>query len=82
MGKDMNYGMAVFFSFIGGALLGAGAAILLAPESGEKTRKRIRQYSEKIADEIKDRVEDMNTKAKKYVDEAKEKIAGVAEKMQ
>ena len=27
--------------FVGGALLGATVALLLAPESGEKTRKRI-----------------------------------------
>ena len=35
--KTLNY----FISFIGGALVGAAAGILLAPEKGADTRERI-----------------------------------------
>lgn len=34
---------SVFFSFLGGAALGAAIAILLAPQSGMKTRKKLRR---------------------------------------
>jgi gas vesicle protein len=33
-------------AFIVGALLGAGAALLFAPQSGRKTRRDIRQFAE------------------------------------
>ena len=31
-----------FFAFLGGLIVGAGAAILFAPESGAETRKKIK----------------------------------------
>jgi gas vesicle protein len=34
-------------ALIAGALLGAGVALLLAPQSGRKTRRDIRQFAEK-----------------------------------
>lgn len=33
----------LLYAFLGGAIVGAGAAILFAPEKGEVTRKKIRQ---------------------------------------
>jgi gas vesicle protein len=33
-------------AFITGALLGAGIALLFAPQSGQKTRRKIRQFTE------------------------------------
>jgi gas vesicle protein len=35
-------------ALIAGALLGAGAALLFAPQSGRKTRRDIRQFAEKV----------------------------------
>jgi gas vesicle protein len=34
-------------ALIAGALLGAGIALLFAPQSGRKTRRKIRQFAEK-----------------------------------
>lgn len=42
-----------FFAFIGGALVGAAVALLLAPEKGEVTRKKIIDSAEKPIDELK-----------------------------
>ncbi len=39
--RSGNGAMGIAFAFLGGALAGAGAALLLAPRSGEETRKRI-----------------------------------------
>jgi gas vesicle protein len=33
--------LALFFTFLGGALVGGAAALLLAPRSGAETRRRI-----------------------------------------
>jgi gas vesicle protein len=35
-------------ALIAGALLGAGVALLFAPQSGRKTRRDIRQFAEKV----------------------------------
>ncbi|HEU4385688.1 MAG TPA: YtxH domain-containing protein [Anaeromyxobacteraceae bacterium] len=37
---------SVFLAFLGGAVVGGLAALLLAPKSGEQTRKRIVQIAE------------------------------------
>jgi gas vesicle protein len=35
-------------ALLGGALLGAGVALLFAPQSGRKTRRDIRRFAEKV----------------------------------
>lgn len=54
-----------------GALIGAGAALLLAPQSGEETRRLIRKKARRLAreaqdkyDDVKDRVRDVRTRAR------------------
>ena len=47
---DKNVGIA----FVAGALIGAGVAILLAPQSGEETRKAIATKAKKISNKVKD----------------------------
>ena len=40
--------------FVGGAVLGAIAGILLAPKSGEETRKEITDYASRVKREVVD----------------------------
>lgn len=42
------------FMFVGGAVLGAVAGILLAPKSGEEIRKEITDYASKVKGEVVD----------------------------
>ena len=49
-----SYGKTVAFMFVGGAVLGAVAGILLAPKSGEATRKDITDYATKVKGEVVD----------------------------
>lgn len=72
-----------FLSFITGCLVGAGIALLYAPQSGERTREEIREKAErtiikaqKIEEEIKDSlnqlVGDIRSKVNLLVEEGKD----------
>ena len=43
-------------AFIGGALAGAAAAILLAPDSGENTRRKLREKAQQEYDHLKEKM--------------------------
>lgn len=60
---------SLFLSFLLGGLVGAGIALLMAPNSGRETRQRIRD----LADDVRD-------KADRYVDSTKGKVTSVVEK--
>ncbi|MDI6801323.1 MAG: YtxH domain-containing protein [Thermodesulfovibrionales bacterium] len=60
---------SVLLSFLLGGMVGAGLALLLAPQSGQETRKKIREF----ADDVRDKATD-------YVGHAKEKVTSVVEK--
>ncbi len=49
MGKDEK---DLFYSFVVGSLIGAGIALLLAPQSGDKTRKTIKKLSKDMKDTV------------------------------
>ena len=67
-----NTGSKMFFSFLTGAALGAGLALLFAPQSGKETRKQIKDLSEKLGGEMKDEVEKISERAKGLIDGAKD----------
>jgi gas vesicle protein len=67
-----NSGSKVFFSFLTGAAIGAGLALLFAPQTGEETRRQIKDFSEKMGNEVKNGVETASEKAKAFVDGAKD----------
>lgn len=43
-------------AFLGGALVGAIAALLLAPASGQATRARLKDYADKTEQEVRERL--------------------------
>jgi gas vesicle protein len=59
----------VVLSFLLGGIVGAGFALLLAPQSGRETRQKIRE----LTDEVKGKTMD-------YVGEMKEKVTGGIDK--
>ncbi len=52
------------FTFLGGALVGAALAILFAPDSGDETRKKIRDTFDKEYQGLKNKLNNLETKAK------------------
>jgi gas vesicle protein len=68
--RDEGYSSgSMFLSFLLGGAVGAGLALLLAPQSGSETRQKIRD----IADDVKD-------KTGEYVDQTKNKITSYVDK--
>src|SRR5271169_5556679 len=60
---------SVLLSFLLGGMVGAGLALLLAPQSGPETRKKIMD----IADDVKEKAND-------YMSQAKETVTSTVEK--
>jgi gas vesicle protein len=60
---------SVLLSFLLGGMVGAGIALLMAPQSGAETRRKIR----KMADETKEKAAD-------YISHAKEMVSSTIEK--
>lgn len=62
------------FSFVSGlalgTLIGAGVALLLAPQSGRRTRKRIARAAEDLGDEARDRLEDAADDVRRHAEHA------------
>jgi gas vesicle protein len=70
MREECGYGTgSILLSFLLGGMVGAGFALLLAPQSGRETRQKIR-----------DLTDDVKEKAMGYVGEVKETITGSLDK--
>lgn len=50
--------------FLGGAAVGAAVALLMAPESGEKTRRRIKRFYEDEKEKLVDAYEQARDEVK------------------
>lgn len=61
-----------------GALIGAGIGILLAPDKGSRTRRRIMNSAQDLADDLKDKISDeakiLRKKANHVVHDASAKV--------
>jgi gas vesicle protein len=67
--RDEGYSSgSVLLSFLLGGVVGAGLALLFAPQSGRDTRQKIR-----------DLADDVQEKSTEYVKQAKEKAASLVE---
>ena len=58
-----------------GALIGAGVALLFAPQSGEDTRRLIKRRARRFAADARERYDDIKDRVKKARKEAAELIS-------
>lgn len=73
MREECGYSMGgVVLSFLLGGIVGAGFALLLAPQSGSETRQKIRDLSEDVKEKAMDYVGDVKTKVTGGIDKGKE----------
>ena len=74
--SDNNQGIFGTVCFLAGAAVGAGLALLYAPQSGVETRQQIKDASEKVSGDIKDqyaKIADEVKKSKVQIKEAADK---------
>jgi gas vesicle protein len=64
----------VLVSFVAGAAIGAGLALLYAPKSGREMRDDILDLTEDAVDKIKEYAKEAQEKIKTAIDESKETI--------
>jgi gas vesicle protein len=62
-------------TFLLGALVGAGAALLFAPRSGEATRRLIGERARQAGDTMRDAVEDVTDQVSARVAEVRDRVA-------
>ena len=71
MSGEGNGFLGTVFAFLTGAAIGAGLALLYAPQSGEETRKKLKELSEKVADDVKDHYEKLHKETQKAIESVK-----------
>lgn len=65
----------IALAFLGGALVGAIAAMLLAPKSGQETRRAIKDYTDKTEDEIIERAKEARAALDETIERGKHYMA-------
>ncbi len=73
MSKNDAFGAFLTGFFVGG-LIGAGVALVMAPQSGEETREQIRQKGIELGKQVSETAEEARKKAEKALEEAKAKL--------
>jgi len=63
------------FMFLAGMAVGVGTGLLVAPESGARTRRRLREYAEDLGDQITDLADEAKVKVGKFVDRGKDLVS-------
>lgn len=63
---------SILLSFLLGGIVGAGFALLLAPQSGRETRHKIREFTEDVKEKAKDYAVDVKGKITSGIDKGKE----------
>lgn len=64
----------VLVSFVAGAAIGAGLALLYAPKSGSEMRETITDFAEDAVDKIKEYTKEAQEKIKSAIEDGKETI--------
>lgn len=65
---------AVAFAFLAGAIIGAGAALLLAPQTGAETRTMLKGYAKKAEEEALEKAEEAKQTFEKAIEQGKQFI--------
>ena len=70
--QDLERGMSSMTSFIIGAAVGAGIALLLAPDAGSETRRRVGKTMKRFGNQMNDRLGDVKENVRSAVDSGRD----------
>jgi len=71
--------MKNFLSLVTGVLAGAAIGLLLAPESGEETRKKLKKYGKELQTDLDARIEEGREKVGELRDLGEERLVCAVE---
>jgi gas vesicle protein len=69
----------ILVAFMAGMVVGAGVALLYAPQTGKETRRMLAKKAEELKDEAEEIVDDVLEKGKKVLKEKKEQFDAAIE---
>lgn len=72
MSEDRFSAASVALGFILGGVLGASLALIFAPESGRRTRERLKDLAADVREKTRDVTEDIRDKVEEALDQGKE----------
>lgn len=70
----MNNNSKIVIAALGGAVIGAGLALLFAPASGKETREKIAKKAEEAKDAVADSIKSLGNKANEALEKGKEAV--------
>lgn len=65
---------AILISFLLGSMVGAGLALLVAPQTGLETRRKIRDFADDVSERAHEYMEHTKTKMSSSLDKGKEML--------
>ncbi len=80
MAENHNSATVGALMLVAGGIIGAGLALLFAPQSGERTRKDIARYSRKVRRKAEGVVEDFADTVSEMVETVSEKAEDILDK--
>jgi gas vesicle protein len=80
MADKNNSAMVGALMLIGGGIIGAGVALLFAPQSGKKTRRDIVRYAKKAKHKAEDVVDDFTDSLADMVDAVGERASDILDR--
>ena len=79
MADNGNNVGGILVAFMAGMVVGAGVALLYAPQTGKETRRMLAKKADELKDEAEEIVEDVLEKGKKVLKEKKEQFDAAIE---
>lgn len=70
----MNDNSKIVLAALGGAVIGAGLALLFAPASGKETREKIAKKAEEAKDAVAESIKSIGSKANEAIEKGKEAV--------
>lgn len=68
-------GQAVVLAFLGGAVAGVVAGLLIAPKSGEETRRALKGYGRRAEEEVLEKAKEARTTLDRTIESGKHFVA-------